>query len=130
MEKDFDNWNKNKKIINKQSFVDFYHKREIWWCTLGVNIGFEQDGTGKNFDRPVIIIKGFSKNVFICLPLTGKKKNGKYYFYLGKINGRESTALLSQIRLVDTKRLIKKIGMLDQKLFDKLKTTLQKVIFN
>ena len=61
MEKDFDRWNINKKRLHSQNVLHFYHEREIWWCSLGVNIGFEQDGTGKNFDRPVIVVRGFNK---------------------------------------------------------------------
>ena len=55
MEKDFDGWNSNKKQIHDHSAAPFYHKREIWWCSLGINVGFEQDGTGANYDRPVLI---------------------------------------------------------------------------
>ena len=41
---------------------------------MGVNIGFEQDGTGSNFDRPVLILKGFNKESFFGVALTGKKE--------------------------------------------------------
>ncbi len=61
--------------------------------------------------------------------MTGKKKVGKYYFYLGKIEDRDSTAILSQIRLVDTKRLIKKIVTLDEETFSKLQEAIKKTIF-
>lgn len=129
MQKDFDGWNNEKKLIHKQNIAPFYHSREIWWCSLGVNIGFERDGTGKNFDRPVIVVKGFNKNVFLGVALTGKEKNGKYYFYLGEIEGYKSSAVLSQIRLIDTKRLIRKICTLEESLFEKLKSKLQSVLF-
>ena len=26
----------------------FFREKEVWWIALGVNIGFEQDGKGKN----------------------------------------------------------------------------------
>jgi len=61
--------------------------------------------------------------------LTGKKKEGKYYFYIGKVLERDATAVLSQLRLIDTKRLIKKINTLDSKIFDRLKEALRKTIF-
>ena len=128
MEKDFDRWNKKKKQVDKESFVDFYHEREMWWCSLGMNIGFEQDGTGKNFDRPILITKGFSKNVFVCVPLTGKRKVGKYYFYLGRVENREATALLSQIRLVDTKRLHDRLAVLAKDKFEEIKKAIKSLI--
>mgnify|MGYP001608702584 CR=1 FL=1 len=125
MKKDFEGWNeKKKKLHSKQSNL-FYHEREIWWCSLGVNIGFEQDGTGKNFDRPIIVIRGFNKNIFFAVALIGKRKTGKYYFYVGKIENKEASAVLSQARLIDAKRLIRKIGVLDEKVFNNLKGELK-----
>ena len=96
---------------------------------MGINVGNEQDGTGKNFDRPIVIVKGFNSEIFLALPLTGSKKEGKYYFYLGQISDREATAVLSQIRLIDTKRLIRKIGTLNELTFMKLKNALKASIF-
>lgn len=128
-EKDFDGWNEKKKKLHAGDAEHFYHEREIWWCSLGVNIGFEQDGTGRNFDRPVIVIRGFSKDVFFAVALTGKKKIGKYYFHLGKIENQESSAVLSQVRLLDVKRLVRKIGTLDEDTFLKLKNALEIVLF-
>jgi mRNA interferase MazF len=130
MPKDFDKWNLEKKSIHSNQEFPFYNEREIWWCSLGVNVGFEQDGTGQKFDRPVLVIKGFNKNTFLCVGLTGKKKTGKYYFYLGKIEGRDSTAVLSQIRVIDTKRLIRKIETLEEKTFQELMESVKKTIFN
>ena len=129
MEKEFDRWNSEKKAIHQASAAPFYHEREVWWCALGVNVGFEQDGTGEKHDRPVVVIKGFNKNTFLGVALTGREKKGSYYFYLGKIESRDATANLSQLRLLDTKRLIRKIETLDEDKFVKLKEALQKTIF-
>jgi len=130
MIKDFDKWNEKKKKLHHYGAERFYHEREIWWVSLGVNIGNEQDGTGKNFDRPVVVLRGFNKNTFLGLALTGKKKKGIYYFYLGKIEERDSTAVLSQMRLIDTKRLVRKVGTLDADLFVKLKVAVKKMLFD
>lgn len=129
MQKDFDKWNGKKKQIHKGKKNVFYHEREVWWCSLGVNVGFEQDGTGKNYDRPIVVIKGFNKNIFLGVALTGKKKEGKYYFCLGALEGRDSTAILSQVKLLDVKRLVRKITTLDEKLFRELKDKLKNAIF-
>lgn len=130
MNKNFDEWNSKKKEIHKDGKAPFYNEREIWWCALGANVGFEQDGTGKNFDRPIAVIRGFSKNIFLGLALTGKKREGKFYLYLGKIEGRDSSAILSQLRLIDSKRLIRKIGTLGETEFNGLRESLKKVIFD
>lgn len=129
MFKDFDSWNVKKKKVHKNPSAPFYHEREVWWCSLGINVGSEQDGTGKNFDRPIVVVRGFNKNVFLGVSLTGKKKQGKFYFYLGEVEGREASVVLSQVRLIDTKRLVRKMLTLDEKTFLKLKDALQKVLF-
>lgn len=129
MEKDFDRWNREKKKIHGQLSAPFCHPREVWWCSVGVNIGFEQDGTGEHFDRPVVVIRGFNQNIFLGAALTRRKKSGKYYFHLGQIEGKDAFVVLSQVRLIDTKRLVRKITTLDQVLFKQLKNALQKALF-
>ena len=130
MEKEFDNWNAKKKIINSDMARIFCHNRDIWWCSLGINIGFEQDGTGEYFDRPVVVIRAFSKNLFWGVALTSQTKRGTFYFPIGLVEGKEASVILSQIRLIDTKRLIRKSGILDRATFNRLKSALQRTLFN
>ena len=54
MEKDFDGWNETKKQIHGRHDAPFYHERELWWCTLGVNVGFER------MDQEASIVVRFS----------------------------------------------------------------------
>ena len=60
MNKDFKGWHKDKEIIHNEKPRVFFHEREIWFTYLGVNIGFEQDGQGDKFLRPVIILRKFN----------------------------------------------------------------------
>jgi mRNA interferase MazF len=117
MQKDFDTWNKNKKIIHNSDKNKFYHTRELWWCSLGINIGAEQDGSGEKYDRPVLILKGLSKKTCIILPLTSSPERHKMRIPIGVIQDKEASVMLSQIRVIDTKRLIYKIGFLDKEIF-------------
>ena len=128
MDKDFDGWIKEKKEIHGKKEAAFYHPREIWWCSLGVNVGSEQDGTGSKYDRPVLIIKGFNTDLCFGVALTGKKKTGKYYHYLGKVGDRDSSVVLSQARAIDTKRLIRKVGTIDTEVFKAVKESLRKIL--
>ena len=107
----------------------FYHEREVWWCSLGVNVGFEQDGTGKNYDRPVLVIKGFNAQVFFGVALTGKKQQSKYHIPVGKIEGREASVILSQVRLIDTRRLIRKASTLDETTFETVTEGIKDTLF-
>ena len=118
MRKDFDKWNEKKKIAHEKSYGKVYHPRDIWWCALGVNIGFEQDGKDPNFQRPVLIIKGLSRETCLVAPLTTSKHEHRYRIYIGCVTGQESSVTLSQIRVMDTKRLINKIAMLDRDTFE------------
>ena len=109
------------KVNNSDSVRANFHEREIWYCHLGENIGFEQDGKGEHFLRPVVIIRKFNNEVFWAVPLTSTIKNTKYYFQLN-LNESKSSAILSQIRLTDAKRLSHKIGTLPKDEYIKLST--------
>ena len=128
MEKDFNSWNILKKNLNRTGRVFFAHPREIWWCSLGVNVGFEQDGTGEVGERPVLILKGFSQRVCWAVPLTTSTKKNPYHISLGTVGGKEAFAIISQIRLIDTKRLVNKIGFIDKKSFDDTRKAVKDLI--
>ncbi|MCX6731808.1 MAG: hypothetical protein NTX55_02350, partial [Candidatus Parcubacteria bacterium] len=95
MEKDFDRWNEKKKKIHNRTDAPFFHKREIWWCSLGVNIGFEQDGSSIEYYRPIIILKGMSKQTCFVIPLTASSRPHPLRPSIGNIEGKEARALLS-----------------------------------
>ena len=112
--KDFDSWNTHKKEIHSKGENKFYRAGEIWWCTLGVNIGFEQDGSGNDGQRPILIPKGFSRQVCLVVPLTTSKKKNPYHISLGLVDNKQSFAIISQVRLIDTKRLINRVAVLEE----------------
>lgn len=127
MKKDFDSWNKRKKEINDGE-PNFYHQREIRWCSLGLNVGFEQDGTDKKYRRPVLIIRGFSRNVCLVIPFTTSTKKNPYHVSVGIIEGKKSFVILSQIRLIDTKRLHDRLAVLDKDKFDEIRKAVKDLI--
>ena len=121
--KDFDAWNGQKKVIDNSLNKKTFHEREIWFIKIGENVGFEQNGKGAEFLRPVIIFKKFSKNVFLGIPLTKTLKDSKFYSHF-EFKGLTSTAILSQVRLFDSKRLHYSIGRMSQGDFDVVKQKL------
>ena len=125
MKKDFDVWNEKKKIINNQQVIVFCHERELWWCSLGLNIGSEQDGSNIEYRRPVLIIKGLSKETCFVVPLTTSNRVHRFRPSVGLVEGKVASALLSQIRVIDTKRLVKKIGYLDKEIFFDIRKTIK-----
>jgi mRNA-degrading endonuclease toxin of MazEF toxin-antitoxin module len=129
MQKDFDGWARTKKSIHDAAERPVYHVREIWWCAVGVNIGNEVDGTGKAHARPVVVIRAFNAGTFFGVALTGHQRTGRHYLPLGLVEGREAVANLSQVRLFDTKRFIRKIGMLDERTFQELSKAIALTLF-
>lgn len=129
MDKDFAKWFSLKQATHEAESSALFHEREIWWCKLGANVGFEIDGGGEDFERPVIVIKKFNLDTCIVIPLTAKPKTGKYYFSIGTVNGRTATAVLSQIRLIDRKRLAEKIETLPKTKFQELLDAIIKTNF-
>lgn len=101
---------------------------EVWSCYLGANVGYEQDGKGDDFMRPVVVIKKFGADTFWGIPLTTKvKKDKSYFFTFTFIEGVVSTAVLSQIRLIDARRLGYLVGNIHIDDFEKLKKKLKEL---
>ena len=118
------------KLKIKLHFSDFdqgklyFKEREVWWASLGVNIGFEQDGKNNHFERPVLVLKKFNKTVLWILPLTRSQKNNKYYFKLKQHDG-DSFVILSQLRLISSKRLTRRMRKIEVSEFQKIKEILR-----
>ncbi|MEN9582781.1 MAG: hypothetical protein RL641_735 [Candidatus Parcubacteria bacterium] len=118
--KDFDKWNIEKKNTNAKSSKIYFKEREIWWCTLGVNIGSEIDGKNSRFERPVILFKYINHNIIFIIPLTSKKRLDKYHFKISTVK-MVSYVKISQMRVISTKRLLRKIDTLSEDQFSNLK---------
>jgi len=131
MDSQYNNWNKIKIAIEYENIIVGFKERDIFYMNMGKNIGFEQDGKGENFVRPVVIIKGFNKNMFFGIPLSTKMKEGKFYYkfqFKKKDELVENIALLSQMRLFSTKRLLNKIGVISKEDFIKMKNEFKSLI--
>lgn len=128
MKKDFDKWNEIKKDIHYKNERRFYHPREICWCSLGVNVGFEQDGDGKEYQRPVLIFKGFSRNTCLIFPLTTSVKKHKMRIPVGMVDGKEASVIISQPKLIDTKRLVERIDFLDKEIFENIRKAVKDLL--
>lgn len=124
----FVNWTKKKIRLHTAEPEVFCHEREIWWCSLGANIGFEQDGKGDEYRRPILVIRRFNKSIFWGVPLTTKTKEGKYYYAIDLGDGLHRMVILSQLRLLDSKRLADKIGMLPKEQFVVVKEKLTEIL--
>src|SRR3989338_1094862 len=122
MQKDFDWWNESKEKTDTWN-PRLYTVREIWWCQFGVNIGTEQDGRGDNFLRPGLILRGFGSDACLVVPLTTSAREHPLRVSIGEVDGQRARANLSQIRVIDTRRLVEKIGFLEKEMFAQVRKT-------
>jgi mRNA-degrading endonuclease toxin of MazEF toxin-antitoxin module len=121
MKKDFDGWNETNKRTDSRRGAPYYHEREVWWCTLGVNVGSEENGSGEEYRRPALILKGLSIETCLIVPLTTSAKDHPLRVAVGLIGGKQARAILSQMRVIDTKRLVRKIEYLNIVTFEQIR---------
>ena len=76
----YDNWNIKKKKLQELKSLKTFRERDILLMSIGHNVGYEQFGKGKDFLRPVLVLKKLSHSHFIGIPLSSKEKNGNFYF--------------------------------------------------
>lgn len=118
--KDFNKWNSFKKIIDsKINFLEI-KERQIWWASVGLNIGDEENGKENKYERPVLILKNFNNRVCLTLPISSQSGNEKFYHKI-EINGKKNFVILSQIKLTSVKRLRRSVARLPFKDFNYIK---------
>jgi mRNA-degrading endonuclease toxin of MazEF toxin-antitoxin module len=106
--------------LAKQNRNTLFSEGEIWWCHIGMNVGVEIYGKGIGFTRPVIVFKKFGTHSFLGIPLTTQEKEGSWYLPVS-LGGKRQKAILNQIRILDSRRLTKRIGVLGTIAFQKIK---------
>jgi mRNA interferase MazF len=126
--KDFDRWNELKKKLHTREEKILFHEREIWWCSLGVNVGFEENGKNEMFERPVLILRKFNKFILWVLPLTRSQKDGDFYYRITQREEDDSVVILSQIRLISSKRLLRKMRMMKESEFEDIKSKVKRFL--
>lgn len=94
---------------------------------MGKNVGYEISGKSKKFSKPVLIVTKLSYCFVLVVPLTTQQKEGTWYVNY-EHKGIKAPACVSQVRAIDTKRLIMKIGNIDLKDFINIKKSLKHLI--
>ncbi len=124
------NWNSVKQITQDNNKKVYFKERDIFWLKVGENIGFEQNGKGNKFQRPVLVLKRYTNDMFLGIPLSTTPREGSFFFQFSFLDNEISTALLVQQKLFSSKRFIKKIGKINKNDFEDLKQKLYKLIFD
>ena len=128
MKEEYNKWNKIKQITENKK-PPIIKNGLIFWCRIGYNIGYEENGKGDYFQRPVIIIRKFSGNFALIAPLTSKEHKGDWYLQI-TIKGEKSYVILNQIKPIDTRRLEKNIGQINDNTISEIINAYKKLLDN
>jgi mRNA-degrading endonuclease toxin of MazEF toxin-antitoxin module len=127
--KDYKDWMPVKASIHNVGFRPQHYKAgEIWICSIGDNIGYENDGKGIGFNRPVLIISGINKFTCVIVPLSTTSKRTEYHYPFDGSTGKTSVALIRQIRVIDTSRLTRQFGKASHADMIKIKGLIKKLL--
>ena len=127
MFKRFIDWIYTKIKIDEKERFSQIKEMEVYWCALGENIGDEENGKGREFGRPVLIFKKFNNNIFWGIPMSTKNKDNKYYVQV-LLKDLKQSVIISQLRILDAKRLDKKIGYISREDFILIKKSVINLI--
>ncbi len=114
------------ELHNKNDPPPLVSQREIWWTSVGENIGSEINGKSGIFSRPVIIFKKLSHGFYFVIPTTSQQKTGTWYVAF-QYKGRDMFACLHQARAIDYRRLSSRLGQIDGDDFDRVKNAFAKL---
>jgi transketolase len=128
--KRFSEWLSLKQDLNElQQAMPRIATGDVWWCSVGVNVGSEMDGKGDFFTRPVLVLKKLSHETFWGIPGTSKRKEGSWFSKV-LFQGKEQVFVLSDIRSFSTRRLDKRIGRITDENLAKIKTDFVSLLLN
>lgn len=108
----------------------YFREREIWWAHLGQNIGHEENGKNEQFERPVIILRKFGKFLLWVVPTSTKIKKENPYYHAYSLGNERYSALLSQMRPISSKRLIRRLGIVSDTIFAEIQEKIVHLIKN
>ncbi|CAN5723315.1 hypothetical protein BH11PAT2_BH11PAT2_09450 [soil metagenome] len=102
---------------------------DLWWCSIGENIGVEVSGKGNDFTRPVIVLKKFGRLAFFGIPTTTNTERKGSWYVTFKHKGVDEVAMLTQGRMFSYKRLFTNMGELDDEDYKKVKEAFNRLFY-
>jgi len=130
MPNNFEYWSNLKQNINStdESKIPYFREWQVWFISMWLNIGYEEDWKNEDYSRPVLILKKFSKDVFLWLPTTSIPKTWKFYYDIWEVNWINNFVILSQIKLYSSKRLLSRIWWKNKEMLIDIKKKISKLI--
>ncbi len=116
----FIDWAQLKMILDHLPTSTFPRKKEIWWASIGQNIGVEANGKSSRFERPVLVVSVFNADSFLTAPITSKIKKHKFLPTFINNEGMINSVAISQLRTLSVKRFNRKVGEMSEEDFDRI----------
>ncbi len=121
----FDKWNNLKKELSAKEIKVLFKEGELWWVSIGYNLGEEVYGKGEKFRRPVLVFRKLTGDTCVAIPLTSKEKVGSWYHSF-EVEGIKRWAMLHQTRIFSTKRFESRMTTISEKDFTEIKNAVGK----
>jgi len=119
--KQFDSWIQKKISIDCSTHRPPYvSEGDIWWASVGENVGSEVNGKSELFSRPVIVYRKLAHGFYFVIPTSTKDKKGSWYVPYQQ-RDVANVACLHQSRAIDHRRILSKLGTLDDADFLRIK---------
>ena len=109
------------KLDGMTHAAPYVSEGDMWWASVGENVGSEIGGKNELFSRPVIVLKKLAHGFYFVIPTSTKPKKGTWYVIF-KHQSKDMVACLHQARTIDHRRLSSKLGTLDSEDFVRVKT--------
>jgi mRNA interferase MazF len=73
----FVQWMGLKEKVHRQAHrPPIVSERDIWWASVGENVGSEINGKSGLFSRPVIVFRKLAHGFYFVIPTTTRPKQG------------------------------------------------------
>lgn len=126
--KNFSEWMRVKKRIDKENKIRTIKEGDVWWSSVGENVGNEICGKGNEYVRPVLVFRKLNRTTFWAIPLTSKMHKGTWYAHF-EFNHKTQVAVVSQIRNMSVARLKRKVGQLSKGDYEKIFSAFEGLVY-
>ena len=127
-EKRFNEWNIVKSNIHYAGVFRDIKEGDVWWCSMGENVGVEINGKQEFFLRPILVLRKLSKFGFMGIPLTSQSHEGSWYVSF-VFKEKNQYAVLAQARVLSVYRLRRKMGTVPGSDLELVKEGFRKLYF-
>ncbi|MEK7501790.1 MAG: type II toxin-antitoxin system PemK/MazF family toxin [Patescibacteria group bacterium] len=123
-------WNATKARIqiSTTTMPQFPQRKQIWWASIGQNIGVEANGKNNRFERPVLVICVFNADSLLIAPLTSRVGTHKFLIRFDYL-GQGKSINIFQLRTLSSKRFSRKMTDISDFDFERVLSAIRNHVF-